>query len=360
MRIKTLYLKNFRNYKEAIISLAPDLNFFQGHNAQGKTSLLEAISILSIGRSFRTEKLSELIMDGETFFHLEVLFEKGGVDQRIKILFDRQNKSVIHNGQSYSQFSSLFGILPAVISSSSDVQIIIGPPEIRRRLLNLHIAQFDPLYVYHISRFNRALKQRNAMLKTQQIRGIDVFEYEMAVSSEYMIKKRLEALAALSHFANPILQTLTKEREMLSLTYLPSTPSLYTSKEEFILYLEKTRAKDLQYKYTLSGPHRDDFEILLNQKVAKTYASEGQRQSIIAALKLAEKENLKNLHKVDPLFGMDDFTNHLDLERQELLKTHLSGKSQTFLTTPLLTPQGENALWICEGQIYTEAEAYPL
>ena len=346
MRIKTLYLKQFRNYKEALISFGPGLNFIQGHNAQGKTSLLEAISVLSVGRSFRTDKLSDLIMDGASYFHLEALFEKEGIEHRLRVVFDGEKKAITHNQQNFSNFSSILGALPSVISAPTDVDLIIGPPEERRRLLNLHIAQSDPLYVYHLSRFNRALKQRNALLKSKTVSTLEIWDRELSESAHYLTLKRIETLKELGELSSELMATLSKDRENLRFHFAPSSHS----KEDFMKLLEKNRTRELQYGYTLSGPHRDDFEILQNGKLARVYASEGQKQSIIAAIRLAEKESLKRVHNSEPIFGIDDFTNHLDSSRQSLLKEHLSYKTQTFLTTPLTDPQGEYSFLIHQAE----------
>jgi DNA replication and repair protein RecF len=347
MEIKTLYLKNFRNYEEALVNFSPGINFIQGNNAQGKTSLLEAISILSTGRSFRTEKISELIKDGAPFFHLETLFEKEGIHHRLKVVFDGTSKAITYNEKTYSNFSSILGLLPSVISAPTDVDLILGAPDLRRRHLNLHIAQSDPLYVYHLSRFNRALKQRNALLKIKELATIEIWESEMAQSSEYITLKRKEALSELSHLSQNLMKSLSSQNEKIALKYTPSCQS----KEEYIAQMKKHRPREVQYGYTLFGPHRDDFEILQNDKLAKVYASEGQKQSIIAALRFSEKERLSALHGSEPLFGMDDFTNHLDHQRQQLLKAQLMDKTQTFLTTPLLEPQGEAHFFIEKGSI---------
>ncbi|MCF7806228.1 MAG: DNA replication and repair protein RecF, partial [Simkaniaceae bacterium] len=197
IRIKTLFLQNFRNYARTLVEFGPHVNYLQGKNGQGKTNLLEAIYFISTGRSFRTDKLCELIRDGSRFFHIEVIFEKQGIDHHLKLHFDGQKKSVEINETKSSNFSVLLGLIPSVIASPSDIDLIMGCPQNRRRYLNLHIAQSDPVYVYHLSRYNKALKQRNALLKIKQLKTMDIWEEQMAQSAAYLVDRRIRSLKKL-------------------------------------------------------------------------------------------------------------------------------------------------------------------
>lgn len=352
MWIKSLYLRHFRNYKEVVVHFGPELNFIQGKNAQGKTNLIEAIYFLSTGRSFRTERLQDLITDGERSFYIEVIFEKNGLDQRIKISFDGKTKRVETSQQTAHNFSSLLGLLPSVIATPNDIHLIMGAPQIRRRLLNIHIAQFDPLYVYHLSRYNKALKHRNALLKTKQLATIDIWEREMALSAAYLISSRLLHLRDLSHYANERLDQLSLNKETIQLKY-DSTFQLKApiSAESLQKQMQTMRSKELLYGSTQAGPHRDELLIFHNDKLAKHYASEGQKQSLLSAIRFAERKILEDKHQTTPIFGIDDFGSHLDESRKKLLQKQLKTKGQTFLTTPDLNPQAEESFLIEGGSI---------
>ena len=151
--LKTLYLRNFRNYEEATTTFNSRLNFIWGDNAEGKTNLLEAIYLLSTGRSFRTQHLSELIRTGESFFYLEGECIEQGISQTIKLSFDGKNKRLQLNASTHSSFNPLLGTLPLILHAPTDSELIAGSPLYRRRFLNFHLAQSDPLYVHHLSRF---------------------------------------------------------------------------------------------------------------------------------------------------------------------------------------------------------------
>jgi len=328
MILQHLYLRNFRNFKEAQVEFGQKVNLICGRNAQGKTNLLEALLLLSTGRSFRTQHLSELISDGASFFFLEAKLSQLGVTQTLRLSFDGESKQVEHNATRFASFQPLLGMMPSTLFAPQDFDLIIGSPLYRRRFLNLHLAQSDPLYVHHLLRFHRALKQRNALLRHPKNLGIESFEQEMALSAAYLHDKRAHLLISLNHALADSCQSLSSES--LQLRYHPSHCSL--------AQLQKNRSRECQLGLTLTGPHRDDVLLLLEQKPARLFASEGQKRTAIAALRLAEWQLLAKKTDLLPLFGVDDFEMHLDSGRQKLFRDALYGLGQVFITTPQTDP----------------------
>ena len=318
--LKRLRLKNFRNFEHFEVAFDPKINLIVGPNAIGKTSLLEAIHFLSTGRSFRPAHLHELIRHGENSFAIEAEFIENGAPGSLQITYDGTKRKVLHNASTYHNFASLLGTLPSVVLTPTDSELITGTPSYRRRFLNIHLSQNQPLYLYHLARYSRALKQRNTLLKMGQINGIEAFEGPMSVAAEYIHHEREKALESILGRAQQFLELLTPKTEKLSLRYLPSLV-----KQGF----SETREKELEAKTTLHGPHRDDFSIRLTDREAKGFASEGQKRSIVAALKLAE-------WKEGALFGIDDFGVHLDEMRKEALVLETKKLGQVFLTAPEL------------------------
>lgn len=316
--LKRLRLKNFRNFENFEVVFDPKINLIVGPNAIGKTSLLEAVHFLSTGRSFRTAHLHELIRHGESTFTIEAEFTENGIPGSLQITYDGTKRKVLHNATTYHNFSSLLGTLPSVVLTPTDSELITGTPSYRRRFLNIHLSQNQPLYLYHLARYSRALKQRNTLLKMGQISGIEAFEGPMSVAAEYIHQERENVLESILERAQLFLKRLTPETENLSLRYLPSLV-----KQGFA----ETREKELEAKTTLHGPHRDDFSIRLTDREAKGFASEGQKRSIVAALKLAE-------WKEGALFGIDDFGVHLDEKRKKALLQETKKLGQVFLTAP--------------------------
>ncbi len=343
--LKSLYLRNFRNYKEAEVRFSEKLNILHGDNAQGKTNMLEAIYIVATGRSFRTQALSELIRSGESFFFLEAEIVRDGVSQIVKVSFNGDQRRVQLDSNCYSSFHPLLGILPSVLYTPYDIELIAGSPAERRRFLNLHLAQSDPLYVHHLARFWRAMKQRNCLLRSKNKESLDCWETEMAQSSEYIIQSRQEMIAELKIPFERQGRRLTTEKETHELQLQIS------SAKGYLQQLQKNRSREMELGVTLTGPHRDDLSLLIDGKSARLFASEGQKKTAIAALKVAEWERLCKRIGAKALMGFDDLGQHLDDTRQKLLQNSLDELGQVFVTTPHVPKQEGRHIHIQNGSI---------
>jgi DNA replication and repair protein RecF len=342
--LKNLYLRNFRNYIEAEVHFSERINLLYGDNAQGKTNMLEAIYLVATGRSFRTESLPELIRAGESFFFIEAEIVRDGVPQRVQISFDGTNKKVQLDATTYSSFNPLLGILPSVLYTPYDIELISGSPAERRRFLNLHLAQSDPLYVHHLTRFWKAMKQRNCLLRTKISESVDCWEIEMAQSAAYIEKARQEMVMELNPLLKKQGQKLTQKEEIHELHLQLSASKAYLEQ------LKKNRNREMELGFTLTGPHRDDLSILIDQKLARSFASEGQKKTAIAALKLAEWERLTHRIGDRALMGFDDLGQHLDDTRQKLLRSSLNELGQVFITMPHLPKEEGHLIHIEKGQ----------
>lgn len=343
--LKSLYLRNFRNYVDAEVHLSPRLNVFFGDNAQGKTNILEAIYLIATGRSFRTQHLHELIRAGESFFFLEAEIVRDSVTQTVKISFDGQNRKLQMDANSYTSFHPLLGILPSVLYTPYDIELISGSPAERRRFLNLHLAQSDPLYVHHLTRFWRAMKQRNCLLRTKNKEGLDSWEAEMAHSADYIIKVRHEMVSELKEPLDKQSRQLSSGKEAHELHLQISQGKTYLQQ------LQKNRSREMELGLTLIGPHRDDLSLLIDNKPARLFASEGQKKTAIAALRLAEWERLCKRVGAPALMGIDDLGLHLDETRQKLLRHSLDQLGQVFITTPHLPFEEGRHIHIENGTI---------
>ncbi len=343
-QLKSLYLRNFRNFDQVEIAFSPGINIIWGNNAAGKTNLLEAISLLAMGRSFRTQHLSELIREGESFFFLAAEILLAQVTHSIKLNFDGQNKKLQIDSTTFSSFNPLLGTLPLVLHSPADSELISGSPTYRRRFLNLHLAQSDPIYIHHFSRFWRAMKQRNALLRTQKMEEIALWEEEMARSANYIYQKRHELVselkAPLTTHGNELIS-----REMHEIRYHPSSP------DNYLEILKKNRKRDSELGLTTAGPHRDDLSFWIGNAPAKTFASEGQKKTAAAALKLAEWDRLAHRLAIQPLMAVDDIGLALDPTRQTQFQTKLENLSQVFITTPYPPKDQGSHIQIHQGKI---------
>lgn len=330
MRICQLRLYNFRNYKEATVTFSSGINLIEGANAQGKTNLLEAIYLLSTGKSFRTPNLSDLIRHGENYFYLEAIFEKDSVEQALKVAYDGSKRRLEINTTTYDTFLPLLGLLPTVLFAPEDGAIVTGVPADRRRFLDLHLTQTDTLYLQHLCRYIRAMKQRNALLRAQSEEGIEAWEQIMVVSAEYIMTKRREAIDLLNPHVNTHMNKFSSSRDALHITYAPS----YHAEETLTDLYKKLRPKELILGSTSIGPHRDNMTIHINEQPAKTFSSEGQKRCSIAALRFAQWHRFHETAASPPLLCIDDFGVHLDEERRSFLHEQTATLGQVFLTSP--------------------------
>ena len=224
MLLRSLSLCNFRSYPEAHFDFAEGINAIVGDNAVGKTSVLEAIYLALFGRSFRTKDLKDLIRDGAETFHVELIFVKNGIEQRLHISQSQTEKRLVYNSTPFASFTALLGILQGVLLGPHDIELIQGSPSVRRQFLDMQLAQVDPLYVHHLQRYNRAMRQRNHLLKTRNLTAIEPFENQMVRSAAYLHKQRAQSVEDLGKLGDVYYRALALGKEILKLRYKTPAP----------------------------------------------------------------------------------------------------------------------------------------
>ena len=332
MKLSRLLLRNFRCYHETEVVFGDKVNVLHGKNSSGKTTLLEALYLLSTGRSFLTPHLIHLVQNDQPHFYIESHFIKENVLQTLRLGFDGKTKKISHNTTFLKSFSHLLGILPCVLYSPKDGALISSGPQERRRFLNIQLGQTDPLYVYHLVRYYRAMEQRNVLLKKQSDSGIAAWEAIMGESGRFLVSKRLRLIEHLRPSLQAFSLELSDNEDLFDLHYVPAISA--ENMLDFEARLAKHRPKEFAFGRSLIGPHRDDFQITYQKKEAKMFASEGQKRTCIAALKMSEWTFLKQETSLNPLFAIDDFGIHLDPERTQALYKKLSSFGQVIVTTP--------------------------
>lgn len=335
MFVKALQLRDFRNYEQVSIAFSPRVNVIAGANAQGKTALLEALYLCIAGRSFRTSQISDLVRYEQPHFHVETRFNKNTVDQRIRITYGEGERKILYNSTTCQSATSLLGVLPGVSMTSEDIGLIRGSPQMRRHFLDIQIAQTDPLYLHHLTRYQRAMRQRNQLLRQRSTSTINTWEEEMAHSAAYLVQGRTVALRELGEHAQQRYHKLSHGAERFGLEYKSGAP-FSGSFTDLKLYYQKQfleqRGREMQLGMTLSGPHRDDLALTLNEREARSYASEGQQRSCVTALRLAEYDRIRELSGIPPLLLIDDVGISLDAMRLEKLFDQVLDLGQVFLT----------------------------
>ncbi|MFA6916596.1 MAG: DNA replication/repair protein RecF [Parachlamydiales bacterium] len=337
MEVSKLTLFNVRVYERKSFEFSEKVNLISGANAQGKTTILEALFVCAVGRSFRTAQNSELVRRESPGFAIEIQYQKCSVEQEIKVCGSPAERYVVLNG-TRQNISALQGGLTAVASTPDDIHLVKGSPSFRRDYLDLQLMQTDPLYSHHFKRYNKALKQRNSLLRLRSNDTLDNWEYELAHSAAYIIEKRLALLEALSPLCSAIYGHLVNSANSLTFKYKPgiSLPAAAkTDLREHLRALWHTqRHRDMFAETTLSGPHKDDFTINLAEMDLRNFGSQGEQRTAALTLKLAEWEQIKHSHDGEkPLLLLDDIGYGLDAQRQQRLVVWLQGAGQVFLTT---------------------------
>jgi len=339
MYLRTLYLRDFRLYEDAHFEFSPNVNVIRGPNARGKTSILEAVYFLMTGRSFRTAQISDLIRHGASSFFLEATFVKHGIEQKLRIYCNGKERKVTYNSTACHSSIALLGLLQGAVIHPDDAAIVKGAPAARRHLLDLQLAQSDPLYVHHLTRYERAMRQRNALLKAKSTAAIESWEYEMANAAAYIIQQRSLAVTHLQQEGQELYGRLCGGVENLSLHYKAHGAGEHPHDNIELLrgiYCQnyhKHRFREMDLGATLTGPHKDDVMIALGSKDARSFASEGQQRSCVVALRLAEWRRLKGRSQEAPLMLVDDMGMSLDSSRRQHLLAHFSSLEQVLITT---------------------------
>lgn len=336
MVLRKLSIVNYKNIRVANVDLSPKMNCLIGHNGVGKTNFLDAVYYLSFCRSAFNPVDSQLIMHGEDFFVLEGEYDTGAEDsEQIYCGMKRGTKKHFkRNKKEYKRLSQHIGLIPLVFVSPSDTSLIEGASEERRHLLDVVIAQYDRSYMESLAAYNKALQQRNALLKTEDGEPdetlMEIWEEEMARNGELIYQKRNDFVRELIPVFQDIYQHISQQREIVSLKYVS-----HCQRGPLLEVIRRDRFKDRAVGYSLHGVHRDDLEMLIDGYQLKKEGSQGQNKTFVLALKLAQFNFLKNTTSgTTPLLLLDDIFDKLDAQRVEQIVKLVSGDNfgQIFIT----------------------------
>lgn len=365
MRVDRIYLSGFRNFDMATTEFAPGINVISGNNAQGKTNLLEAVYMLSGGRSFRTRFDKELI--GFEYDAAEILADINacGRDQTLRLMLRRgQRKSITRNGVR-TAVSELSEMLTAVLFCPDDLDLIKDGASARRRLLDQTISQLRPGYAALISEYNRLHEHKMRILRDSEIRPdlvatLDDFSQSMCRAGAQIIRYRAAFTLRLDEAAREIALDFSGGKEIMSIRYKTvSTVTDPTSSASQILqqlYEHQAQHKnaELASRTCLSGIHRDDLEIEINGVSARSFASQGQTRTAALSIKLAEREIFLDETDEYPVLLLDDVLSELDSKRQEFVLNRIGG-GQTLITCcedeSIISRTGGRVLTVKEGVV---------
>ena len=341
MPIFSVELENFRNFRKLSCEFSPAVNVISGQNAQGKTNLTEALFYFSTAHSFRTNKDETMIRHGENSAFIAEKMNNGIRDFDLQILFTSQNrKRITANGILQKRSADIVGLLPAVLFTPDDLHIIKEGASERRRLLDLPLCQIRPRYLDALSRYNKTLRMKRALLKqgiSEDYKKLcETYNSEMAHYGAEIMTMRRDYLRILSKEASLIHHSLSGERENLSLTYKTFSRAdleadARTNEKLLFQRLNELMASEFESETCLSGIHKDDILIDIDEYSAKGFASQGQMRSAALSLKLAEREIIRKDTSTEPILLLDDVLSELDPARQNFILNHIGG-GQIFIT----------------------------
>jgi len=345
MLLQRIGLRNFRNIEEINLEFEPGPTFLLGLNGQGKSNLLEAIGFITAMRAFRTSDQRSLIRHGndEAAMAYEMEHERSGATQ-LTVRLRPNGRSVEVDGVPVRRLGDVIGQFPTVVFASEDIQLIRGGPALRRRLIDLFLSSLDPEYFTCLMRYHHSLRDRNALLKQEAGDGqLDAFEQVMAPLAYRILQSRSALMTALDASLCAFYTGLTGGSEKPGFQYRPDVSA--DGAKNWLEVYRSGRLRDRQLRSTQKGPHRDDFRLLLEDRDAQEFASEGQQRGLVLALRFAQLETIRKRSGVAPIVLADDVLGELDSERRERFWCHLELDTQIIASGTKIPESGRKGAW---------------
>lgn len=334
MILKKLTILNYRNISEAQLDFSPKINCLIGQNGEGKTNVIDAIFFLSFTKSTASSIDSSNVKHGEEIMMVQGLYDLNDAEEEISIgMKIHQKKTVKRNKKAYKKLSEHIGLLPLIMVSPNDSELISSGSEERRKLMDLVISQYDTEYMSALSAYNKALQQRNAMLKAEEEPNpdiISVYEEMMGFHGEIVFRKRNEFIEEFIPLFQQFYTAISGGNEQVGLRY-----TSHCQRGNLVDVIQRDRAKDRIMGYSLHGIHKDDLEMTLDGFPIKREGSQGQNKTYLISLKLAQFNFLSRTgSKTTPLLLLDDIFDKLDSRRVENIIKLVSDSSfgQIFIT----------------------------
>lgn len=378
MKINSIILENFRNYRNLELDFDESRNIIVGENAQGKTNLIEAIYLTAFAKSFRTSNSADLISFGADSARVSTYITSEDLEKNINIVIRSDGKKMIKkDGKVIRRTTELLNNVVVIIFSPDDLRIIKDSPDRRRAFINRELSQMRPSYYDALRRYNEALREKNALLKgyfnvrkktftradnisLNDIQSgaaaaerspydnsrkynedmMDIYDRQLADSGYEIIRFRREFAEMLSAEAGEIMNKISGGREELRIEYKTACDFVTGTEGRDILFSQifHNRDRDIYNGYASLGPHRDDIEFYINGKDAKKYGSQGQQRTIALSLKLAEIRIARQMLDEPPVLLLDDVLSELDLDRQKFLVSEIDDV-QLFITSAELNDE---------------------
>ncbi len=313
------------------MDFAPGFHLLLGDNAQGKTNILEAIYLIATLRSFRGVGSAQMVRHGQKGYFVGSKIVGQG-EHETKMYWSAAERNLSLDGRPVRKLSEYLGTLRTVVFCTEDLQLVKGAGRVRRRFLDLLLTQTFPTYLPLLQRYAQALRSRNALLKHAAINAeaLEGFSRELVSAGEEIVRLRRELIPKLAPIAAAAYRRISQDAEELQILYQPSV------KSNFMVELAQSRGRETGYRSTVVGPHRDDVQLLLNDRSAAQFGSEGQKRTLAMAFKMAQAEYLTLIHGTPPVLLIDDIMGELDVKRRSgflpLLEQAHQSRGQVFMT----------------------------
>lgn len=338
MILKNIQIRNFRNYEKADITFDRGIHLITGKNAQGKTNLLEAIAYLSTTRSHRSSDDQDLIMEGKDAFVIRAAIEKKQKVIELRTALNEQGKNLFVYQTPVRRVSDFIGEFNAVLFCPDDMTLFNASPRVRRRFIDMELSKVSKSYTKVLNDAGKLLKERNAYLKQSAVDGmyLDVLSEQLIEKQLVIIRQRHQFLKDLFASCHGFYEELSQDQTKLSFIYKSCVP--YDENVEVMRLAlkekyEKSKERDCFLKQTTVGTHKEDFMFLINDKEIASYASQGQKRSVLLSMKIGIVYMIEKIIQEYPVLLLDDVFSELDEFRKRKLLESLPKEVQIFIST---------------------------
>ena len=335
MRINEIRLNNFRNYGSLKMRFDKRVNVLIGDNAQGKTNLLEAISFLSTVRSFRIKDETDLIKKDCETARIEGLITSSGTDKRLTVMIGQTGKSLLIHKNPCKRTSEFIGQCNAVLFTPADMDFFEAPPKVRRRMMDVELSKLSPIYMENLNQYAKVLKERNLYLKQEHpdTEYLEVLSDRLIALQVPIIKSRKEFLEFIAERLSLLFCKFMDETYEIKINYENESDDHEDIAQQIRLKMNASLKRDLAFKITHVGIHRDDAKFTLNGFDVSSFASQGQKRMLILALKMAILEFIVSKINTYPILLLDDVFSELDTKKKDKFAQLLPKDVQILITT---------------------------
>ncbi|WP_159518325.1 DNA replication/repair protein RecF [Erysipelothrix urinaevulpis] len=363
MKIEKIKLRQFRNLNQVELEFKNNLNILVGNNGQGKTNFIESIVYLSSGRSFRLGNDLGLLEDSKGFARVDALLKRKEETYQLQAVISNQGKYFEVNQKACSLMSDFIGYCNVVLFNPDDLQFFSNTPKKRRREIDFELGKMSKMYMHRLSQASKILSERNAYLKTHTIDTdyLSILTESLIEESEYIIKSRQAMIKKLEPIVDEKYKFLSGSQASIELEYRSTCTNMENIKDDLRGKMNQSLQRDLDFKMTHVGIHRDDFVFKMNGNMVVDVASQGQKRLIILAYKLALVDMIVAKDHEFPILCLDDLFSELDKEKRAMVLKTLDPRMQVFVTTTdvefVSQKEDVSVFTVVQGRINEEVSA---